>query len=65
MKLPTSQYALLRAWVLGGFEAIGSRTVDSLMRRGLLDANGPTVAARKYVDETERRSFSPSATEST
>ena len=51
------QYRLLRAWVLGGIDAIGkhsTRTVDALIASGHVDANGPTQKGKRYVDERER-----------
>ncbi len=58
--LPDAQHNMIRLWVLGGVDAIGkhsTRTVDSLIKSGYLDKNGPTSKAREYVDFHEKKVF--------
>lgn len=48
---------MIAAWVLGGPEAIGrhsTRTVDSLMKKGYIDSDGPTQKALDYVEARHR-----------
>lgn len=58
-KLPQAQHELLRLWVLGGAEAIGkhsTRTVEALIARNLIDGDGPTGYAKRYIDHHETKS---------
>ena len=55
-KLSNPQYEVLRLWVLGGADAIGhhsTQTIESLIAEGFIDENGPTDRAKAYVERQE------------
>jgi hypothetical protein len=56
-RLSQPQHIVIRAWVLGGFDAVPARsvnTVKALWKHEYLDKSGPTEKARVYVDQCER-----------
>lgn len=58
--LTKSQHDIIRLWVLGGVDAIGTHSTQSvniLIHKGYLDRFGPTEKAKTYVDETEKAKF--------
>ena len=66
-RLPKAQDEMIASWVLGGPEAIGrhsTRTVDSLMKKGYIDSDGPTKKALDYVEARHREvvGFNPAKT---
>jgi len=55
-RLPKAQHDMIRLWVLGGADAIGhhsTQTVRTLLKSGYLDKNGPTAKAVEYVNRHE------------
>ena len=58
MTLTTAQWKVIRGYVLGGCDnpvvyKCAGKTINQLKKLGLLDCNGPTLAAIKYVESIE------------
>jgi hypothetical protein len=60
MKLSENEKKILSLWFLGGSDAIGkhsTNTINSLYRKGLLDRNGLSEKGKSIAKENEEKGF--------